>query len=205
MGIIKKGLYLKELMKKSKYKLANYWDKKILKIIPPYARFDKVESEIREHFSFLLFTLGRMVLPLVILYLVIGLVMGERIWGPLLISLAVFLYSNFVPDIDFLIGKADKKHDPSLWYEKYFVLLFAPIFFYYVLIGKANPIRSESPRCFHNVKSLIIYTLFLFIIAQVFWEETVKITTLPLFGFLGYSFHLIVDGVLSFKKVMEKK
>lgn len=146
----------------------------------------------------------RILLPLVVLYIIFGFSINVNLFGPIILSLIVFFYSNFLPDVDFLIAQTDKEEEQSLWYEKYFVLFFAPIILYYVIIGRAKPVRDKKHRCFHNFKSLVFYTVFLFFLGNIFWDENVKISILPVFGFLGYAFHLIVDGTLSLK-IFKKK
>jgi len=98
--------------------------------------------------------------------------------------------------MDFLVRTTDRKAKESLWYEKYFVLLFAPIVAYYVIRGKAKPIYSMNHRCFHNIRSIIIWGIFLFIIGNIFWDETLKIVMLPIYGMIGFTFHLIIDGIV---------
>jgi len=192
-------------MERSSSRFEKYWDRQVLRFIPPYARFRKVEAEIKEHFSFLSVMIERILLPVVVLYVILGFAINVNLFAPLFLSLIVFFYSNFLPDIDFLVKQTDSKEEESLWYEKYFVLFFAPIVLYYVFVGRAKPVRSEHHRCFHNVKSLILYTVFLFILANIFWDTNVKISILPVFGFLGYAFHLAVDGTLSLRIFKRKK
>jgi len=94
-------------MKRTKQRLSKYWDGIILKIIPPYAKFKKMEGEIKEHFNFVSWMFKRIVVPLIIFYVIIGLILNINIFGPLFIMLLVFLYSNFLPDTDFLIKKLE--------------------------------------------------------------------------------------------------
>jgi len=194
-------------MKKSKKRLNEYWDKRVLRIIPHNGNFQKVEQEAREHLGFLGATIKRIIIPLILFYIIAGLFLDLNVFGSLLVSFLIFLYSNFIPDIDFFIIKTDREVKESLWYEKYFWLLFAPLIFYYILAGKAKPVYSTESRCFHNVKSAVIYGLFLLIVGHIFWDETLKIVMLPLFGLVGYFFHLTVDGIvfqsLFWKKRME--
>jgi len=192
-------------MKKSKRRLSEYWDKRILRILPSSGNFEKVEQEAKEHFGFLATTIKRLVIPLALFYIVIGLVMGLNVFGSLLICMLVFLYSNFIPDIDFLINKTERKVKEALWYEKYFWLLFAPVIIYYVFVGKAKPIYSSKYRCFHNLKSAVIYGIFLFLIGSILWDEQIKAIMLALFGLIGYVLHLTVDGVVFQSLFLKKK
>lgn len=191
-------------MRQTKKKLGGYWDNRVSKIIPHNANFKKVEQEFKEHFGFIGTTIKRVLIPLAAFYIILGLVMDLNVFGSLLLSLLVFLYSNLIPDMDFLIKKTERKFKESLWYEKYFWLLFAPITLYYVLIGRAKPAYSAEHKCFHNIKSAVIYGIFLFLIGNILWDERIKILMLPLFGIVGYFFHLIVDGIV-FQSISLKK
>ena len=183
-------------MKRTRQRLSRYWDRVVLKTIPPYAKFRKMESEIKEHFSFVGWMSKRILFPLIIFYVVISLVLNINIFGPLFVMLVVFLYSNFLPDTDFLIKKTRSRDKESLWYERYSLLFFAPIIIYYVIAGRARPLYSNKERCFHNLKTVLIYGGFLFIVGSVFWVENIKIVMLSIFGMLGFAFHLMVDKKL---------
>jgi len=184
------------MIKNTKKRLSEYWDERVLRLLPKNANFKKVEQEAKEHFSFIGTTIKRVITPLIIFYIALGLVMGLNVFGSLLLTLIVFLYSNFIPDIDFLIARTERKSKESLWYEKYFWLLFTPVIAYYILIGKAKPIYSTEHRCFHNIKSTLIWGIFLFLLGHILWDETIKIIMFTIFGFLGYLLHLTVDGLV---------
>ncbi len=180
-------------MKKTKQKLGKYWDKIVLKIIPPYANFKKVESEIKEHFSFLNWAFKRIIFPLIIFYVIMGLAFNTNVFGSIFISLLLFIYSNFLPDTDFLIQKTKNKNRESLWYEIYSLLFFAPVIIYYVIAGRARPLYSTKSRPFHNLQTVFIYGAFLFVIGSIFWTGTLQRLLFPLFGMIGFLIHLMVD------------
>ncbi len=192
-------------MEKTKKRLSRYWDNVLLKVIPPYARFEKIEEELKEHFNFLKWIFKRVVLPLIIFYIIMSLIFNMNVFDSLFISLAIFLYTNFLPDVDFLIRKTVQKNKISLWYEKYFLLFFAPIVIYYVIEGRAKPLYSSEDRCFHNFKTVIVYGFFLLIVGSIFWPEKLNRVMLPLFGMLGFIFHLVVDGTYAFLRKKLKK
>lgn len=192
-------------MDKTKRRLSRYWNRIILKAIPSHARFTHMEEELKEHFNFLKWMFKRIVLPLILFYVIMSLVFNMNAFGSLFLSLLIFIYSNFLPDADFLIKKTLQKNRVSLWYEKYFLLFFAPVVIYYVIGGRAKPIYSSENRCFHNFKTLVIYGFFLLIVGSIFWPETLKRVMLPLFGMTGFIFHLLVDGTYAFlRKKMRK-
>lgn len=180
-------------MKKTEKKLSRYWDEVVSSKLPSYRDFRKMEKEISEHFNFVRWAFKSIVIPLIVFYVVIGLVLNMNVFGSLFVSLLAFIYSNFLPDIDFLIKKTKNKHKESLWFEKYALLFFTPVILYYIIAGRAKPLYSAEERCFHNPKSLVIYGIFLFVIGSIFWADAIKRVMLPVFGMLGYAFHLAVD------------
>ena len=192
-------------MDKTKKRLSRYWDRIFLRAIPPYVRFEKVEKELEEHFNFLKWMFKRVVLPLILFYVVMSLVFNMNVFGSLFISFIIFIYSNFLPDVDFLIKRTIQKNRDSLWYEKYFLLFFAPVVIYYVIRGRAKPLYSLEDRCFHNFRTVLVYGFFLLIVGSIFWPETLKRVMLPLFGMMGFIFHLIVDGTYAFLRKKMKK
>ena len=182
-------------MEKTRSKVIEYWDELIGKKIPSYVEFKKMEEEIKEHFTFLKWTFKRIILPLAIFYAIAGIFFFEiNVLGSLVIALLIFLYSNFLPDIDFLMKEAKDKKLVSKWYEKYSLLFFAPIIMYYILDGRKKPIYTLKGKYFHNFRTVLIYGVFLFVLGAILWQENIKMIILPLFGMLGFSFHLMVDG-----------
>ncbi|MBI4159316.1 hypothetical protein HY500_03595 [Candidatus Woesearchaeota archaeon] len=180
-------------MENTRKKLSIYWDKLISKKIPSYVNFQKIEDEIREHFGFLKWAFKRIVLPIAIAYILVGIFFFKmNVLGSLVIAFIVFLYSNFLPDTDFLIKET--KNIESRWYEKYALLFFAPVIIYYILDGRKKPLYTRKGKFFHNYKTVFIWGIFLFIIGSTLWQEPIKMAILPIFGMLGFSFHLIVDG-----------
>ncbi len=192
-------------MKKTKKRLGEYWDSIILKNIPFNANFKKIEEEVKEHFNLMGLMIKRILLPLISLYIIFGLVFNINIFGSLFVSMIIFLYSNFLPDIDFLIKKTERPIKNSLWYDKYFLLFFAPIAVYYAIIGKAKPIYSLQDRYFHNIRSSIIYAVFLVVVGHIFWDETIKIIMFVILGTAGYLFHLIIDEIILGSKFVKSK
>ncbi|MBI3412905.1 MAG: hypothetical protein HY051_02380 [Candidatus Aenigmarchaeota archaeon] len=125
--------------------------------------------------------------------MIISFATQTRIFAPLFISLLIFLYSNFLPDVGYLVKKTNDKRKEWKWQEKYTLLFFAPVVIYYVIAGRAKPLYSAEGMPFHNLKSALIYSLFLLVIGSLFWEERLKTTILMTFGFLGFVCHLFVD------------
>ena len=190
-------------MNATRNKLTEYWDNLIASRIPSYVRLSKLEEEFKEHFNFLKWAFKRIILPLAVAYILAGIFMKTNVLGSLALSLIVFLYSNFIPDTDFLMKETKDKKQESKWYEKYALLFFAPVIIYYILDGRKKPIYTTKSKCFHNFKTALVYGLFLLIISLILWQQPLKIFILPLFGILGFSFHLMVDGRIKniFKRI----
>ena len=186
-------------MRKTKKKLESYWDNLIYQHLPPVAKFKKVNEEFIEHFSFVQWTLKRIILPVAVFYIIMGVIFKVNIFGVLLTSILIFFYSNFLPDIDILFKKTKRKYLDSPWYEKCAVLFFAPVIFYDILMGRQRQLYSLNSRPFHNFKSVVIYGLFLFVVASVFWPDLLRRSVFTLFGMLGYIIHLAVDWGYSVK------
>ena len=180
-------------MRGTKIRVSRYWDKIILQHIPPYAKFSKFESEIKEHFTFVSWMFKRIVIPLAIFYIALGAIFGMNVLGSLLISLLIFFYSNFLPEIDTLIKAVPKGKKKSTSLQIYFFLFFAPISLYYIIAGRKEALYNSKDRCFHNFKSLVFYGAFLVIIGLVLWTNIIKAIMLMTFGMLGFGFHLFVD------------
>ena len=191
-------------MKRTKRRLREYWDKMIANVIPSHPKFKAAENEIKEHFGFVGWMFKRIIIPLMIFYIVTGLILNMHVFCSLFVSLLVFVYSNFLPDIDFLIKATKNKNRDSLWYEKYFLLFFAPVIMYYIIGGRARPLYSTEARCFHNLRTAIIYGVFLFFIGSIFWTESLKRVMFPIFGVLGFVFHLMIDRRIKIGFVRDK-
>ncbi len=185
-------------MEKTREKLSVYWDRIISKAIPHHTKFSDFEKELKEHFNFIDWAFKRIILPILIFYIGASLILKTNIFGPIFTFLIIFLYSNFLPDIDFLIRKTSNKKTESLWYDRYFFLFFAPIVIYYIIGGRAKPLYSTKERSFHNLKTAFIYGIFLFILGTIFWQETHTRITLPILGMLGFILHLAVDKKIAF-------
>lgn len=184
-------------MTKTLNKFQEYWDNLLSEKLPPFASFNKVKDEVLEHYFLLRIMWKRFLLPLIIFYLVLSFVLDTYALGSLVLSLLIFVYSNFLPDLDIFIKKPDGTERESLWYEKYFLLLFAPVFVYYVFTGDAHPLYSSKHRPFHNLESAVIWLVFLYFVGSVLWPDVaLKRIMFAVFGFSGYLFTLMVDGVV---------
>ncbi len=180
-------------MKKTRKQTKRIWDELLSKYVGH--TFEKFSREFFEHSSALRWVAMRILLPFAIFYIVVGLLLNESVFDSLFIGLLVFVYSNFLPDLDSLI-KITFTDKSSPWHLKYSLLFFAPIYVYYAVSGTANPIYSRKPKCFHSLKVALIFSLFVALVGVIFWRNPLERTVLPIFAFLGFATHLIVDGYI---------
>jgi len=159
--------------------------------LPSFAGPEKVVEEIAEHFSFLLWTGKRIVIPLCLLYIVTGFFLNEHVLGALLTSSLVFLYANFLPDFDAFYSKPSTRK--ATWLEKRLALFFAPIVIYYLLSNKIAPFDMGSQKAFHSTNAMLEFSLFLFLAGLVLYFSVLKAFFFAVFGLLGYATHLFVD------------
>ena len=106
----------------------------------------------------------------------------------------IFIYSNFVPDLDSLLVVSKNTREKSNALELFSLLFLGPLFVYYAISKEAKPIYVKKPKEFHNFRYLLLYSLFLLMIGLLFYDNPLERLALPLFGALGYVTHLSVDG-----------
>lgn len=162
----------------------------------------RMEEETLEHIHFLLKVFKWIVLPCSVLYMfVVFYFFGENIVGPILWSLLIFFYSNFLPDLPSIYrNKKNKKAKDLPWYKKYALLLFAPLLIWFLF--SEIQLGWKTLETFHNFKSLTVYGVFLLILGFFAFAKfpisignISGILSLPLYGMLGYLAHLKVDKV----------
>lgn len=160
--------------------------------LPKYASADKVVEEIKEHFGTVKWSFKRIILPLAIFYILVGFFFQEHVLGALFTALLVFLYANFLPDLDafFQHGKGGKK---ASWIEKRLALFLTPLMIYYILSEKAKVLDLGKNKPFHNKQALLEFTVLLFLFGLMIYFSVINAVFLALFGFLGFLTHLIVD------------
>jgi hypothetical protein len=165
--------------------------------------FRKIRDETAEHVNFMGSALKKIVLPLSVCYLLSGFFLGNNVVDSLFLSILVFVYSNFLPDLlsPFRFrGKKEESKD-EIWFKKYGLLFLAPIFIF-LLWGDGIPVFRTTEH-FHNVKSLGAHSLFLFLLGLVFYGNMpfslgriLEVLSLTMFGSIGYALHLKADGIL---------
>jgi len=161
---------------------------------------EAIREEMLEHFSFIIWTLKRIILPVSVLYVILGLVSGVNVLGSLIVSLFIFGYSHLLPDVDLLLKPLPKgKTVKQRIHDKYLVLWLAPLYIYHNLSENPRPVYSDGTRDFHNVRSLLAYGAFLLLIGTlVYYDSFIKSLGIVAFGMLGYLTHLIVDRKVRF-------
>ena len=185
-------------MKKTRRVLKRHWDEKFSRFLR--VSFKTLEREIIEHSAFMKWIVRYVLLPVSIFYVILGVFFEVNVLASLFIGFFVFLYSNFLPDFDSLLTpntEPEKTRKSSV--EKFGLLFFGPVFVYYLLSGRAQPIYCQRKKEFHSFKYLLAFCVFLFLVGLLFWGNSVKVLSLPFFGGLGYATHLFVDGYMKFR------
>jgi hypothetical protein len=166
--------------------------------------FWRMEEETSEHVHMLVKAFKYVVFPASLFYVCADLILfhanalDSMFWGIL-----VFLYSNFLPDMPFVFRshKNNRKTEDLPWYKKYSLLLFAPLFIWLLFSGMR--IGWKTTENFHNLKSMTIFGVFLFVLGffafgnfPIDAANMTEIFSLPLYGLTGYICHLRVDKIL---------
>jgi hypothetical protein len=153
-----------------------------------------VKRVVSEHFSFMVWTFKRVVLPISLCYLIIGFLCQRMVFDSLVLGLIVFVYGNFLPDLDSLFIRRGKRSVKKLsLFKKYVLLCLAPLYVYMIYFGVWEIPFSNTSKVFHNFKSAIIFGAFLFLLGFVLYTNLVEVVSPPIFGLLGYLAHLKVD------------
>ncbi|MFA6268507.1 MAG: hypothetical protein WCW13_05205 [archaeon] len=171
--------------------------------LPIFASPEKIIDEIKEHMGLLKWSTKRVLIPLAVLYIIMGFIFQEYVLGSLALAAIVFLYTNFLPDLDSFFANKSSIAKKATQLDKIIALCFAPVLIYYTLSKKNPPLNLGSDKAFHNKKALIGLTIFLFIIGIIIYMSLLKAFFLALFGFLGFFTHLTVDG-LTFKALSRR-
>jgi len=162
-----------------------------------------MHEETTEHVRHALQVFALLILPLSIAYLLgMRFLFSQTLWGSMLWGIAVYFYSNFLPDLP-AINRRQKRDSatPDLpWYKKYSLLLFAPLFVWLLFSNVRLDWRTEET--YHNFTSLAIYAIFLFAVGLLaFFSLPPSIPSLleALFlmfcGVTGFLTHLKVDKI----------
>jgi hypothetical protein len=135
----------------------------------------RMHEETTEHVRRAVYVFIWLILPASIIYLLgLQLGFGENAWGSMLWGMAIYFYSNFLPDLP-SINRRQKLEPGSndlAWYKKYALLLFAPLLVWLLFSGIR--LNWRTVETYHNFTSLAIYGVFL--------------STIGFFGFAGYPF-----------------
>jgi hypothetical protein len=144
-----------------------------------------------------------LILPLSLAY-VFGyeFALGENVLGLVLWGVAVYFYSNFLPDIPSIYRKKKRERDGKdlVWYKKYALLLFAPLLVWILFSGVRLSWRTEET--YHNFRSLAVYGTFLFAVGFLGFagiplsiKDLVKTLFFQFCGVIGFLTHLRVDEI----------
>ncbi len=162
-----------------------------------------MKEETTEHVRHSVQVFIWVVLPLSLAY-VFGyeFVLGENVLGLVLWGVAVYFYSNFLPDLPSIYRKKKRERDGNglSWYKKYALLLFAPLLVWILFSGVRLSWRTEET--YHNLRSLTVYGAFLFVVGFLGFagiplsiEGLVEILFFQFCGVIGFLIHLRVDEI----------
>jgi len=163
----------------------------------------RIKEETREHVQSSIKVFRWIILPISLLYVFLEFYLfGENVLDSMLWGLAVFFYSNFLPDLPPIYRRKAKDDDEMdlPWYKRYAILLFAPLLVWILFSGVRLSWRTTET--YHNFKSLMVYCVFLFSVGFFAFAKSpitlvnfVKILVFPLYGLAGYLTHLKVDKI----------
>ena len=163
----------------------------------------RMKEETSEHVRHSVEVFIWLVLPLSMAYAFgYQFVLGENVLGPMVWGLIVYFYSSFLPDLPSIYRK--KKSEPEgkdlPWYQKYALLLFAPLLVWLLFSGMRLSWRTMET--YHNFRSSAIYGTFLFAVGFLGFarlplsiEDLVKIFFFQFCGIVGFLTHLKVDKI----------
>lgn len=170
--------------------------------LPGFINARLVVDELAEHSGFLGWGFKRIVLPLAAFYVVVGFFLGEHVLGSLLMGIVVFLYANFLPDLDTFFRFTNNKNNEVGAVKKRIALFLTPLLIYYILSrrGQKNwDLGKDKP--FHNRRALLEFSVFLLFFGSLLYFSLLKAFFFMLFGFCGYCVHLIIDEKINWIKI----
>jgi len=165
--------------------------------------FKKVKEESREHVGGVFSAFKKVILPISVVYLLTGLLLGNNVIDSFFLSILIFIYSSFLPDLlsPFRIKKRQSQNLDKSWWRSHLLLFLAPLFIV-LLWGEGAPI-FRTVEHFHNLRSLGAYSVFLSLLGFVFYANVpfslgriLEMFSLAIFGSIGYAVHLKIDGIL---------
>jgi len=163
--------------------------------------FWRMEEETSEHVRMAVEVFECIILPFSLVYLFGDLfLLRENAVDSMLWGMAIFFYSNFLPDIAGICRRKKAGVAELPWHKKYSLLLFAPLF---VLLLFSNVrLGWKTAENFHNFRSLTVYGGFLLLFGfvvfggfPVSFGQVTEILIVPFYGALGYLAHLKVDRI----------
>lgn len=163
-----------------------------------------MKKETSEHFYLLTKVFFWLIFPASILYVSMNLYyLGQNSFDSMIFGFIIFFYSNFLPDLPSIFRKkrGDNEAADLVWYKKYALLWFAPLFIWLLFSGIR--IKWKTTENFHNLKSLAAYGTFLLLLGFFMFGEfpissgdIIEIISISIYGMAGYLTHLRVDKIL---------
>jgi hypothetical protein len=162
-----------------------------------------MKEETTEHVRHAVQVFIWLILPLSLAYLFgLQIFFSENVWGSMLWGLAVYFYSNFLPDLPSIHRKPKlKPNDKDLpLHKKYALLLFAPLLVWLLFSGIR--VSWRTVETYHNFTSLAVYGMFLFVVGflgfarlPLLIADLLKVLFFFFCGVAGFLTHLRVDKI----------
>jgi len=171
-------------------------NRKVLSTFP----FLRMKEETSEHVYLTIKVFKWVILPASIIYVcAVFLFFNTNALDSAFWSLIIFLYSCFLPDLPSIFRARNQQEiRDAPWYKKYALLLFAPFLIWALFSGMQ--LGWKTTETFHNLKSLTIYSVFLFCLSFLGFGafplsigNIAKVLSIPIYGAIGYFTHLKVD------------
>ncbi|MEM0008188.1 MAG: hypothetical protein QXR89_08020 [Candidatus Bathyarchaeia archaeon] len=157
----------------------------------------RMKEETREHVQSSIKVFKWIILPASLLYIFLEFYFfGENALDTMLWGLAVFFYSNFLPDLPSIYRRKAKNNGGKdlSWYKRYAILLFAPLLVWILFSGIRLNWRTTETYSVYCV-FLFFVGFFAFVKFPVRTGNFIKILVFPLYGLAGYLTHLKVDKI----------
>lgn len=163
----------------------------------------RMKEETTEHVQQAVKVFSWVILPLSLAYLFGSQIfLGQNVLWPTLWAIAVYFYSNFLPDLPSVYRKKKTENDGKdiPWYKKYVILLLAPLLIWLLFCGLRLSWRTTDT--FHNFKALTVYAIFLGAIGflgfsglPILIGDILKVMFFLSCGVIGFLAHLKIDKI----------
>jgi hypothetical protein len=185
------------------YSLVLYSFKNINRRIKSKFPVWRMKEETTEHVGQSFKVFAWLILPLSLIYVFGQLAFfAENAFGPMLWSILIYFYSNFLPDLPSIQRKKESETGIEYLsrYKKYTILLFAPLLIWLLFSG--TRLNWKTEETYHNFASAAVYGAFLLIVGFLAFagypmriEELTNMLFFAFCGTAGFLAHLKIDKI----------